>query len=130
MRLVYPINDATGTPGNAGCSLADQMRKVPIVFAETLQQIRINRELLYQVDGPGLGVSLRVVHREVDFQCAEIWPAESLRYPGSIRAAFPGRPAIRHHECRSSAPPAYPPPIVRTSNPERTDSDLQATAAR
>ena len=59
----------------------DQMWEVPIVLAEILQQIRIDRGLLFQLDGPGLGVSLRVVFTDSEgtLQAIDVGAGSLLR---------------------------------------------------
>ena len=76
------------------------MSGISFVFlADERQHVRIGGEGLVHPDGPGLGVSFRVIDRDFDFQLSETRPAEVLAQspriilrrgnPGCLRLVVP-----------------------------------------
>src|ERR1700680_3552313 len=63
-----------------------QMLGVLLVFqANVIQQLRIGRNDLLDLDGPRLSVGLRIVARHLDLQRSVVHAPESFRDPGGIR---------------------------------------------
>src|ERR1700733_12277025 len=61
--------------------LAHQMRVGFFVFvADELDQLRIEQDALLHLDGPRLGVSLRIFHGDVHFEMPETNASEPLRH--------------------------------------------------
>src|SRR5215469_5103717 len=54
------------------------MSVIPFVFADTLDEFRICKQIERYVDRPGFRISLRIINRDLDSHMAEIEPAEPL----------------------------------------------------
>src|SRR5580698_5529491 len=77
-------------------SLVAQMRRVHFVFlANELDQFGIHHDALVHLDGPGLGVGLRVVDGDLYFQVPEVGAAVALGDVGGSgqRAALDIQPS-------------------------------------
>src|SRR6516165_1835823 len=58
--------------------LSDDMSVIPFVFADTLDEFRIWKQIERYVDRPGFRISLGIVNRDFDSHMAEIRPAETF----------------------------------------------------
>src|SRR2546427_12106968 len=60
-------------------SLANHVLRVLLVVTDVFDQLGIRHEIETRGDGPRLGIRLRIIDRDVDFQVSEITAPEAFR---------------------------------------------------
>src|SRR2546423_113933 len=76
---LFPSRRTPAAKTASGTSLSDQVRGAAIVLrADKLDQLRVGQQTLREFIRPRLREGLRVVNRDLDFECSVVDPAEAL----------------------------------------------------